>query len=518
MNDYGFGNFIRDMRTKRGLSQFQLGRLIGVSDKAVSKWESGTAVPRISKCRKLADIFDITLDEMMMWGDNSNDRQGKGAFAMQKKLWKKAHDRMEEIYGEQPPIQMISRFESEKAGLQDTDFIVFADFIGELASMCNREYGDIFNLGELESSFVAWLLGATKCNPLPAHYYCPKCRKVEFVPTVGCCWDLPEKKCECGETMVRDGIDVTDRSMILTMRKYDAISLDVSLPASLFDKACQMFIDYFNGCNILECITPWLYGCKSRVLALMKKHDEISVEWNGVTWQRCIDSEELRSYYWTISKIRFIEGESETALGILCRRISINPREINFIDQSAIECMHKNPPKYFFKAGMINEDALHHVHFRDFEGFVEFHGNVHGSFKMSEYKKKMEERGIDIAELEADFFREDVYNRILSYTKAYNIPGDSLAVKIMDCTRRGIYSRKGMDAETEHVLKTIGIPYYYIEFLKHTVYLFPKSHSFAYTHTILRLMWFWMHYPDEFVQVTDYVRNDFEKRFGPIEW
>ena len=124
---------------------------------------------------------------------------------------------MEEIYGEQPPIQMISRFESEKAGLQDTDFIVFADFIGELASMCNREYGDIFNLGELESSFAAWLLGATKCNPLPAHYYCPKCRKVEFVPTVGCCWDLPEKKCECGETMVRDGIDVTDRSMILTM-------------------------------------------------------------------------------------------------------------------------------------------------------------------------------------------------------------------------------------------------------------------------------------------------------------
>ena len=108
MNDYGFGNFIRDMRTKRGLSQFQLGRLIGVSDKAVSKWESGTAVPRISKCRKLADIFDITLDEMMMWGDNSNDRQGKGAFAMQKELWKKAHDRMEEIYGEQPPIQMIS--------------------------------------------------------------------------------------------------------------------------------------------------------------------------------------------------------------------------------------------------------------------------------------------------------------------------------------------------------------------------------------------------------------------------
>ena len=81
---------------------------------------------------------------------------------------------------------MISRFESEKAGLQDTDFIVFADFMGELASMCNREYGDIFNRGELESSFVAWLLGATKCNPLPAHYYCPRvCLKNSLIRNFG---------------------------------------------------------------------------------------------------------------------------------------------------------------------------------------------------------------------------------------------------------------------------------------------------------------------------------------------
>ena len=112
-----FGEKLQLLRKRHGLTQEQLAAKLYVSRTAVSKWESGTAVPRISKCRKLADIFNITLDEMMVWGDNSNDRQGKGAFAMQKKLWKKAHDRMEEIYGEQPPIQMISRFESEKAGL-----------------------------------------------------------------------------------------------------------------------------------------------------------------------------------------------------------------------------------------------------------------------------------------------------------------------------------------------------------------------------------------------------------------
>ena len=39
MRDYAFGNLVTKLRTELGFSQFQLGKLIGVSDKAVSKWE-----------------------------------------------------------------------------------------------------------------------------------------------------------------------------------------------------------------------------------------------------------------------------------------------------------------------------------------------------------------------------------------------------------------------------------------------------------------------------------------------
>ena len=39
MRDYSFGNYISVLRERRGLSQFQLGALVGVSDKAVSKWK-----------------------------------------------------------------------------------------------------------------------------------------------------------------------------------------------------------------------------------------------------------------------------------------------------------------------------------------------------------------------------------------------------------------------------------------------------------------------------------------------
>lgn len=43
MRDYSFGNYISVLRERRGLSQFQLGALVGVSDKAVSKWENGVS-------------------------------------------------------------------------------------------------------------------------------------------------------------------------------------------------------------------------------------------------------------------------------------------------------------------------------------------------------------------------------------------------------------------------------------------------------------------------------------------
>ncbi len=65
MRDYRFGNLITQLRTERGFSQFQLGTLLGVSDKAVSKWENGNAKPRMATCCRLADILGVSLDELL---------------------------------------------------------------------------------------------------------------------------------------------------------------------------------------------------------------------------------------------------------------------------------------------------------------------------------------------------------------------------------------------------------------------------------------------------------------------
>lgn len=65
MNDYKFGNLIYEKRKQAGLSQSQVARLIGVSDKAVSKWENGRAKPTTDTLRKLSELFAVPIDELL---------------------------------------------------------------------------------------------------------------------------------------------------------------------------------------------------------------------------------------------------------------------------------------------------------------------------------------------------------------------------------------------------------------------------------------------------------------------
>ena len=65
MNDYDFGNYIYKLRTEAGLSQSELAARIGVTNKAVSKWEVGIAKPGVDTIRKLAALFCVSVDELL---------------------------------------------------------------------------------------------------------------------------------------------------------------------------------------------------------------------------------------------------------------------------------------------------------------------------------------------------------------------------------------------------------------------------------------------------------------------
>lgn len=66
MNDYRFGNYIYDLRKRNGISQTDLAELLGVTNKAVSKWENGKAKPKTEILRKMTSYFKIPIEELLM--------------------------------------------------------------------------------------------------------------------------------------------------------------------------------------------------------------------------------------------------------------------------------------------------------------------------------------------------------------------------------------------------------------------------------------------------------------------
>jgi len=53
-------------RKRAGMNQEMLADKLGVSRQAVSKWETGEAVPELNKVVLLAKVFDITTDELLL--------------------------------------------------------------------------------------------------------------------------------------------------------------------------------------------------------------------------------------------------------------------------------------------------------------------------------------------------------------------------------------------------------------------------------------------------------------------
>ncbi|MFY9525124.1 MAG: helix-turn-helix domain-containing protein [Limnochordia bacterium] len=56
---------LRYLRSRSGLTQEQVAEYIGVSRQAVAKWERGESLPDILNCEALADLFEVSLTDLV---------------------------------------------------------------------------------------------------------------------------------------------------------------------------------------------------------------------------------------------------------------------------------------------------------------------------------------------------------------------------------------------------------------------------------------------------------------------
>lgn len=71
-----FHEKLQELRKSRGLTQEELAEALFVSRTAISKWESGESLPDIERCKRLADVFGVSMDDLVNY--EKTDRENLG--------------------------------------------------------------------------------------------------------------------------------------------------------------------------------------------------------------------------------------------------------------------------------------------------------------------------------------------------------------------------------------------------------------------------------------------------------
>ena len=90
---------IKKLREQYGLTQAEFGEIAGVSDKAVSTWENGTAEPRMGAIEKIAAHFNITKGSIV---DDAQNNGQQMAYYLDPEVAQKA----QEIYDD-PELRIL---------------------------------------------------------------------------------------------------------------------------------------------------------------------------------------------------------------------------------------------------------------------------------------------------------------------------------------------------------------------------------------------------------------------------
>lgn len=99
-----FGDFLYSLRKEKGMTQAELADALGVTNKAVSKWETGEAMPETALLVPISRIFGVTVDELLN-GQRAEQAQNK----------EENTDGAEEFYYDEIKKHVFTRGKDEEA-------------------------------------------------------------------------------------------------------------------------------------------------------------------------------------------------------------------------------------------------------------------------------------------------------------------------------------------------------------------------------------------------------------------
>ena len=117
--------------------------------------------------------------------------------------------KLKELYPAGVPEEIETRYKTELGWLEHSKFLDDFEIFRLLGEEGKKTSQYMAFRGMAPSSFLIYLLGNNRLNPLKAHYYCKKCGHFEIVNTHLFGIDLPKIFCpNCAEELVGDGFNL----------------------------------------------------------------------------------------------------------------------------------------------------------------------------------------------------------------------------------------------------------------------------------------------------------------------
>lgn len=148
-------------------------------------------------------------------------------------------------YGVNPDELIVKRIAEEWTAMERTDAIHDVAAMYELAVWLKKYRHPYWLRGGAGSSFILYLLGITTGNPLPAHYYCPSCKSVQWQPIYADGFDLPQDvTCKNDDVpLTSDGHDISWQ-MFFGFDEFTP-TFDVELSCELYESVREQWASHW---------------------------------------------------------------------------------------------------------------------------------------------------------------------------------------------------------------------------------------------------------------------------------